>query len=128
MDTEFNYKLAELISRYYEMKSEMDSYKSQVDSDNKAIKEIMGKEKLSKHTYGEYTANYKVIDKSYFDEPKLLERLKALGRTDAIKTKEYVDMACVENMLYNGELSPEDIKDCKVTKYEERLTVKKEEK
>ena len=128
MDTEFNYKLAELISRYYEMKSEMDSYKSQVDSDNKAIKEIMSKEHLSKHTYCEYTANYKIIDKSYFDEPKLLERLKALGRTDAIKTKEYVDMACVENMLYNGELRPEDIKDCKVEKYEERLTVKKEAK
>ena len=121
--------LEELVPRYYEMKKEMESYKPQVDADNKAIKSIMRDSKISKfETLGEYTASFNVIDKSYFDETKLLVKLKSLGRTTAIKTKEYVDMDVVENMLYNGELTPEDIKDCKVEKYEERLTVKKEAK
>lgn len=118
-------KLSELIPRYYEMKKEMDSYKAQVDADNKEIKEIMKRENLEKENCGEYTAKYTVIDKSYFNEEKLIAKLKLMGNTEAIKTKEYVDMDILEKQMYNGEVNALEIASCKVPKTEERLIVKK---
>lgn len=120
--------LSQIIPRYYEMKKEMDSYKSQVDADNKAIKELMRGGNTNEEICGEYTAKFSVIDKSYFDEAKLIAKLKLLGNTESIKTREYVDMEVIENQIYNNELKAEDIKDCKIEKFEERLTVKKTKK
>ena len=117
--------LSELIPRYFRLKTEMDSYKKQVDEDNKAIKLIMSTDGLSEETCDGLVAKYTIIDKSYFDEEKLLSKIKDLGLTECVKTKEYVDMNSLENLLYSGELKAEDIKDCKVEKHEERLIVKK---
>ena len=121
-------ELQEIIPRYYEMKSEMESYKKQVDEDNLKIKALMSEEGLSDETCGEYTAHYRVIVTENFDEGKLINRLKLLGKTKSIKMKEYVDMDILEDAIYNGEINASDLKDCKITKTQERLVVKKERK
>lgn len=118
--------LTELIPRYYEMKSEMDSYKKQCDTDNAEIKRIMLESNSLEESAGGYTAKLTIVEKEDFNELRLLQKLKAMGKTECIKTKEYVDMDVLENIIYNHELDPKDLADCKTTKTEYRLKVKKE--
>lgn len=117
--------LGELVERYYNLKSEMDSYKKQVDTDNLEIKKIMSSANLNDFGVNDLVAHYKVITTENFDEVKLLKLLKQLGITRCIKTKEYVDMDVLEDCIYNGELDAVELQDCKIVKTQERLIVSK---
>lgn len=121
-------KLEELIKRYYNLKTEMDSYKKQVDADNKEIKKLMGDSNMAIFDVGDITAVCQEIVSESFDEDKLLSCIKELGLNSCIKTKEYVDMAELENLIYSGEIDPKQLSDCKITKTQTRLTVKKRSK
>ena len=121
-------ELKELIPRYYEMKSEMDSYKKQCDADNAEIKRIMIENKSLEESADGYKAKITVVEKEDFNEIKLLQKLKEIGKTECIKTKEYVDMDVLENIIYNHELDPKELADCKTSKTEYRLKVTKKEK
>lgn len=127
-------KLDKLISRYGNLKSDMDSYKKQIDSDNKSIKDIMSTEGITEHTAGGYTAKYTIAVQESFDEDKLIERLHTIWKElhgdtipcPWIKTVETPDMDAIENSLFLGELNGVEIADCKITKEVEKLTIKKE--
>lgn len=122
-------RLDELVTRYANLKSEMDSYKKQVDEDNKSIKELMSSNNLKEHTAGGYTAKYSVIVSESFDEDKLLNKLvQNLSEENykkVVKTKEYVDMDALENAIYNGKINPVDLADCRIKKETTRLTISK---
>ena len=80
--------LKQLIERYGNMKGEMDSYKKQVDADNKAIKQVIvtegekvtlpdGRVKY-KAEGGGYEATYSIAISESFDEAKLIKKLNSL--------------------------------------------------
>lgn len=124
--------LTELIDRYGRVKSEMDSYKKEVDESNAEIKALMADEKLDSSEGMEYIAKYQIIKSESFDEDKLVKKLHSLwsehnGSMACPYTKiVYVpNMEEIEQALYNGELRPEDIADCKIVKETPRLTVTK---
>lgn len=133
-------KLDELISRYGNLKSEMDSYKKQIDSDNKSIKDIMSTEGITEHTAGGYTAKYTIAVQESFDDNKLVEKLKDIwfkkhsyqpdisGLDNScpwIKTVIIPNMEAIENSIYSGELNASELANCKVVKNIPKLTIKK---
>lgn len=131
--------LTQLIERYGTLKGEMDSYKKQVDADNKAIKEIMAENNLTEASGGGYIAKYSESVSNNFDEAKLLEKLENMTYKDpncscpvsvkslgVIKMKPYVDMEALENAIYNGQISAVDLADCRIVVKTPRLTIKKE--
>ena len=126
--------LQELIKRYGNNKTEMDSYKKQVDEDNKEIKNIMSTKGMDKAVGGGFTATYSVSVSESFDNDKLTEKLKQLWSKNGSMKNPYIklvpmpDMDAIENAIYSGELNAKDLADCKVRKETPRLTIKKEAK
>lgn len=111
-------KLDELITSYYENKVTQDNYKKICDGQNKEIKSLLGIGSYETES-GEYKAtNYETI-KVEMDEDKLLEILKA-NNIKAIKTKEYVDMDALENLIYHNEISGDVLKLISECKYEKK--------
>lgn len=126
-------KLEELVERYGNLKGEMDSYKKQVDSDNKEIKSIMSTTGVNEISAGGYVAKYSVAISESFDEEKLIKGLtsklydgKSAYDLGIIKHKEYVDMTALEDAIYNGKINAAELADCKVRKETPRLTITKE--
>lgn len=124
--------LEELVERYGKLKSEMDSYKSQVDADNKEIKKIMSETGKSVCNAGGYTAKYSISVSEDFDEAKLIKALtsklydgKSAYDLGIIKHKEYVDMEALEDAIYNGKLNAAELANCKTRKETARLTISK---
>ena len=125
-------RLKELIDRYGNLKSEIDSYKKQVDEDNAEIKRIMLESNCEKETGTDYKATCKIITTESFNDAKLLAKLKSIWSethgsmtNPFIKRIEVVDMEEVEKAIYSGEIDPKDLADCKDIKTQTRLTVSK---
>lgn len=117
--------LEELITSYYANKKSLDDFKKTCDTENKEIKSIMG---VDKHVFGDYKASVTESHKYKFDEAKMLSILKANGFTQAIKTREYVDMDELESLMYHGEIPADVTKllgDCKHEEVIQTLRVTK---
>ena len=130
-------ELKTLVERYGNLKKEMDSYKKQVDSDNKAIKEVMSETGITEFTAGGLVARYSVAVSESFDEDKLLAKIEKMTFTSAngseiavgsglgvIKMRPTIDMEALENAIYNGYVNAADLADCKVVKETPKLTIK----
>lgn len=135
--------LEDLIERYGKNKAVVDSYKKDIDEDNKEIKRLIvdqgvpveGKDGSFKAYSENYTATYSVSKTEDFDENKLILKLKDLiNKADieslpAIKKcivyKPTVDMEALENAIYLGTISASELSDCRVSKETARLVVKK---
>lgn len=130
-------ELKTLVERYGNLKKEMDSYKKQVDADNKAIKEVMSETGITEFTAGGFVAKYSVAVSESFDEDKLLAKIEKMTFTSAngsevavgsglgvIKMKPTIDMEALENAIYNGYVNAADLADCKVVKETPKLTIK----
>lgn len=117
-----------LVERYGNLKTEMDSYKKQVDADNADIKTTLVKMGLNEYSAGGYTVKYSVAVSEGFDEEKLLakiDEMKLPEELGIIKMKPYVDMTALENAIYNGKLNAAELSSCKTKKETPRLTIKK---
>ena len=121
-------KLKELIDNYAKNKELMESQKKTVDSFNLEIKKIMLEMKQDSFETDNYNATVSKSVKTTMDEDKLLEVLKHNNITNAIRTKEYVDLDLLENMMYHNEI-PQDVivqmGDCKSEKEVITLRVSK---
>lgn len=117
--------LGEIIERYGTNKAELDKIKKVVDADNTEIKLLMNKDGLSEFSSDNFTAKCSVITSQDFDEGLLLAKIKELGLSNCIATREYVDMEVLENLIYNGSVNAAELASCKVTKSQTRLTIKK---
>ena len=111
--------LDELIDRYALNKSEFDSYKKLVDSDNAEIKRLMHMDNVTEYSTNNYTAKYIVSNRESIDEDKLLSVCKQFDIPDVVQTKEYVNMDAFENFMYNTDVSEEllsAIDSCRISK------------
>lgn len=124
-------ELSTLINAYFTNNSEMKDYKKICDNQNAKIKELMKAESITEKVTDLYTAKVSVETRESFIEEKLIEVLRKYGIVAPIKTREYVDMEVLENILYNGVLSPsliEDLDKCKDVKEIVKLRVSKNKK
>ena len=97
--------LNELIPNYYNNKEKMEKYKKLVDKQNKDIKELM--EDTYAYETGKYRAVLSTSTRVTMDEERLLGIPKK-NNINCIRTKEYVDMDMLENMIYHNEI-PKDV-------------------
>lgn len=100
--------LEELIVTYAENKSEMDSYKKLVNRDNALIKELMQEQQITEKEVDGWQAKITTKKSESFNEDKLLAIAKERN-LDIIRTKEYVDTDIMEELIYNGVITKEDL-------------------
>lgn len=121
-----NNVLNELIPAYYQNKERLDNYKKLVDRQNREIKRIMEDDKVVE--IEGYKATLSISKRVDVNEEKLIDVLKNNGITDAIKTKEYVDMDTLESLIYNNKINLDVLNligDCKSEKEVRTLRVTK---
>lgn len=115
-------EITNLIESYYQNKTDLESYKTICDTQNKQIKQELNK--LGKNAFSteSLTAKIKHVKKESFDELKLLQFCKDNNITDCIKTKEYVDSDILENLIYAEKIPVDKIarmhKCIKVSEYD----------
>lgn len=110
--------LKELIPQYAMNKQELDDYTAICKRENEEIKAEMAKIGKDEYETGGYVAKRGIQHKESINEARLIEVLRKHNITDAIKTKEYVDMDALEDYLYNHESTNElalDLASCKST-------------
>lgn len=118
--------LQELIRLFYEDKQCLDAYKKSTEEYNKEIKQGLKELGLNEfETDSGLVAKYNIQKRESFNEDLLLQKLKELGVNTAIKTKEYVDIDELENLIYNGELNASELSSCRIIKEVETLKVTK---
>lgn len=125
-------KLEELVDSYYIHKEEEKSLKSVISEQNNEIKKQLMVDSLESD--GKYILNTsKVVatlanrQKVSMNEDKLLEVAKANGLESIIKTKEYIDLDALEDLLYNNQVSNDiklEIAQCEEVKDSWTLVVK----
>ena len=120
--------LMELIPSYKEHKTELKDLEEIADSENAKIKDYMGQLKADRFIAGDWVAAVSESKRESFNEPRLIEILKALGVKGIIKKKEYVDMDALENAIYNKELDATAVMPAKETKMITTLRILKKKK
>ena len=113
-----NSVLKDLIPQYAMNKQELDDYTAICKRENEEIKAEMAKIGKDEYETGGYVAKRGIQHKESINEARLIEILRKHHITDAIKTKEYVDMDTLEDYLYNHEATNElatDLASCKST-------------
>ena len=127
-----NVPLDELISMYAHSKREYESYKEIYEQENKAIKQQMQEQGLTKHSVDGYTVRYVVQSRESWNESDLLRVAKKHSLNSVIKTTEYVDTDELEKVLYNmDDISDElvsDIDKCRTVKEVVTLRLKEDKK
>jgi len=124
-----NESLEELIPRYALNKNELDSYTKICKEENEQIKAALVELGENEYSAGGYTVKRIVAVKESMNEAKLLEVLRQNGITDAIKTKEYVDMDALEAYLYNNTPSTDlarQLESCRTTTETVQLRLSRE--
>lgn len=113
-----NSVLKDLIPQYAMNKQELDDYTAICKRENEEIKAEMAKIGKDEYETGGYVAKRGIQHKESINEARLIEILHKHHITDAIKTKEYVDMDALEDYLYNHEATDElatDLASCRST-------------
>jgi hypothetical protein len=123
-------RLEKLIPEYANVKAEADRYGKQKDGLNSQIKDIMRTMADPQYRAGEWVATLSVVKRESFDEGKLMElfssQFKELSEAyGIIKLKPVIDMAALENAIYDNKIDPRELANCKVSNSYEKLTIKK---
>ena len=128
-------ELDKLIASYILNKGEFDSLKKITERDNGRIKDMMFELNLSERQVGDKIVKRIVQERESLNEERLLELIKAKCSPEIqvriIKTREYVDTDCLEDVIYSGVLSSDfliDMDTCREVKEVVTLRVSKVKK
>lgn len=113
---EFNENLMDsLLKEYSEAKDMENRYRKVAEPLNKEIKDYLLSYNIEKYESdkSDITAVISKTNKVSWVEPILIERLKKLGHSEAVKTIEVVDYEKLESLLYNDIIKEKKIEDCK---------------
>lgn len=131
-------QLDTILGDYIWHKEDFDSLKKLCDKENGQIKDLMKKLNLTETRAGEWIAKRVVQTKESLNEERLLQLVKNSALPEElkkrlIKTREYVDMDSLEDVIYTGGVSANfllELDTCRETKevVTLRLSKAKEEK
>lgn len=135
---ELEEELEALIPTYGSLDFELKNIKKKADGFKERIKTIVKSLGVKTYRSEDYEITYTEAERVSFKEDKLLTKLKEIvidknSETfeGLIKTKEYVDMDVLENLLYHNKFDEADISsisDCQEIKIIPTLKVKKVKK
>ena len=118
-----NITIQELVDQYGTLNAQSKKLADEAGKVNNRIKEYMKDNGLEIIETTNFKATYIVQERSSTITEKLIERLKALGLTSAIKMIETINEEEVQNMMYDGRLNASQIADCIETKGVEVLRI-----
>lgn len=131
-------ELDALIPTYGSLDFELKNIKKKADGFKERIKTIVKSLGVKTYRSEDYEITYTEAERVSFKEDKLLTKLKEIVADrnpeefeGLIKTKEYVDMDVLENLLYHNKFDEADISsisDCQEIKIIPTLKVKKVKK
>ena len=123
-------KLAYLIDEYSEKKQEADKAKKEVDKINLQIKGMLEEVGLDEYSSESLTVTRSIINTDKIDEDKLINLLDSIltdeQKSEVIKTKLYLDLDKLEDMVYNRVIDADVVDGCIIrNKPTVRLNIKK---
>ena len=131
-------ELDALIPTYGSLDFELKNIKKKADGFKERIKTIVKSLGVKTYRSEDYEITYTEAERVSFKEDKLLTKLKEIVADrnpeefeGLVKTKEYVDMDVLENLLYHNKFDEADISsisDCQEIKIIPTLKVKKVKK
>lgn len=116
--------LTEKVKKYYELDAQIKKLDAEKKLLNAELKDYMRSIGEKSTEIGGYKVVFSIQERVSMNEPKLVQRLKTLGKPEAIKLVEVPDQAVLEEMIYTGNLAASEIADCMDKKEVETLTVK----
>lgn len=121
-------ELDQQIIRYFKLDKNIKELDKPYKELNKVIKTDISKDvndgESKKVLVQNIEVNYQSQERVSINQEKLLELLKTRGLTKAIKTVEIPDATEVEQLIYDGVLTPEELAPLNETKYIEVLKIK----
>lgn len=97
--------LDKMIPSYGLLKAQSSETEKQIKSLNSKIKELMVKKKITEKEAGGFVATYSVRVSETFNEEQLMDFCRAhKSLIGCIKTKEYIDMDELENLMYEKKI------------------------
>ena len=96
---------------YVDAKEGYDRYKKVVDKYNKELKDILKEYDMTEYENDDYKVKMSVSERTTIKEDLLLRKLQDVKDKypNLIKTKEYVDMDELENLIYKNELDSDTL-------------------
>src|SRR6185312_3212090 len=92
------------VATFAVLDAEQKKLKKESDPLKDRIKDYMGQHELDVYKVGPVTASYSIQERKSMNEPMLVNKLKALGLDEAIKTVEVPDQSAIEELIYAGTL------------------------
>lgn len=120
--------IKKLGNSYVTLKNEEKKLKKDIKSINTRLKDYFNDSGNDELDLGDYTIKKQVQDRSKMDEDRLLNTIRTLGFEECIKTKEYVDIESVNDLIYNKVITPNQIADCVDKKLVTMIKISKNKK
>ena len=107
-------KLSVLLGQAVAAKEELKRVKEKEKQLTEQVKILLDEEGITKDTIGDIKVNYTTCTKSSMNEDKLLAIVKQLAQEQpdllsCIETKEVIDEGVLEELIYNGFITVDDI-------------------
>lgn len=123
---DFNMLLQELAS----VKEQLKRFKDKEAELNKQVKEELDSQGIEKGVYNGIKVTYTTCTKSSMNEDKLLQIVKGLSVEQpellkCIETKEYINESVLEELIYEGIITVDDIQPAYEEKQYKTLKLKK---
>ena len=123
-------KLNVLLAKAVAAKEALKQAKEQEKNVTEELKPILDQEGISKHTIDGIKVNYTTCTKSSINEDKLLAIVKQLAQEQpellsCIETKEVINENTLEELMYQGFITPGDIQAAYEEKQYKTLKLKK---
>lgn len=116
-----------LVPEYFEVDEMQKSYKKKRDKLNSKIKSTVT-EGISyiETEKGNFELNKSIQERTKLDEEQAVKILKELGHEGAVKTVEVPDQEALEDLIFQGLISPEQLASAVQVNKVEVLKIKKE--
>lgn len=105
-------ELNKLLKQYFQV----DITRKEVEQEHKAlngrVKQLMTEGEISNFVGDDFVATCKTQERVKMNEDKLIQRLKDLGHTEAIKMVEAPNQLVIDNLIYEGKLDPVELDRC----------------
>lgn len=120
-------EINKLLQQYSEGKQKEKELKARLNEIGVQLKEYMTNNSIQEYENGELKLSYKPTEKSSINEDKLIGVIKRLARAEkdkeikaqiksCIVKTESIDEDTLENLIYSGVISAEDITECYTSK------------
>ena len=99
-------ELNDIVKKYFKQNTELNKRQKEVLQLGSEIKNALSKENLSEYEVDDIVVTLTTINRDILDEDALIAEIREQFPS-VVKTKEYIDMDALENLVYTRQISPD---------------------